>query len=549
MLRTGVPRARAHARAVQRSRNAVRTLGVAMSMWLTTVLLLWTGVANARSTPRRRAPSVTVASVLARLAHSSQITASAYASYRSQYTQATGALRRLGGVRQTELGAVLSNLEAMARARQLTPSRLPVMFLTLKGNREWWSSKPLLSPNQRVSLPGSRLVWEHYPGQGIEIQWLGTFGEANHYYLSHETGALVQVLNEAIALASQRAGGIAWEYTFPFDSMAPLWTSALSQGTALQALARAWSAIKDTRYLTAAQQALAIFKTSPPEGVLAPTSGPAAVPGPGRWYLQYSNAPGDRIVNGFIQALVGLYDYTKLTGDPLGEQLFEAGDTEARAQLPRFDTGAWSEYDQHTESDLSYHELLTEFLEHLCERTRTGEPLAGASTLTGGSGPAVSARRTPSAGPTAGAGGAAVAGQAASAGQIAGDEIYCTTASRFRGDLKTPPVVQLLTRTLNARERAGVQLRLSKISTVHMTIALRGKTVWASTVTVGGGVPRLLWVTPSSPGLYEVALHATDLAGNEAATSGSIAVKPVPTRATKRPGKPHARRARPIFRR
>ena len=32
-------------------------------------------------------------------------------------------------------------------------------------------------------------------------------------------------------------------------------------------------------------------------------------------------------------------------------------------------------YDQYGESDLNYHELLTEFLQHLCERTRKGEPL------------------------------------------------------------------------------------------------------------------------------------------------------------------------------
>ena len=32
----------------------------------------------------------------------------------------------------------------------------------------------------------------------------------------------------------------------------------------------------------------------------------------------------------------------------------------------------WSMYDQFAESNLNYHELLTEFLQHLCERTRKG---------------------------------------------------------------------------------------------------------------------------------------------------------------------------------
>ena len=59
-----------------------------------------------------------------------------------------------------------------------------------------------------MSFPGSRIVWEYYPGQGIEIQWLATFGEANGYYLSgHENANLRQLLGEVIPLATQRAGG------------------------------------------------------------------------------------------------------------------------------------------------------------------------------------------------------------------------------------------------------------------------------------------------------------------------------------------------------
>jgi hypothetical protein len=55
---------------------------------------------------------------------------------------------------------------------------------------------------------------------------------------------------------------------------------------------------------------------------------------PAPHYAEYTYAPGDRILNGFIQSLVGLYDYTSITKDPLGLQLFEAGDAEARAEVP-----------------------------------------------------------------------------------------------------------------------------------------------------------------------------------------------------------------------
>ena len=52
----------------------------------------------------------------------------------------------------------------------------------------------------------------------------------------------------------------------------------------------------------------------------------------GAAYLQYTYAPRERILNGFIQSLVGLYDYTSITKDPVGLSLFEAGDAEARAR-------------------------------------------------------------------------------------------------------------------------------------------------------------------------------------------------------------------------
>jgi hypothetical protein len=440
------------------------------------VAALWVAPPGASAAHR-----VTVTAALQRLQRGGAITETAYRQYQGAYSAAKTSLRKLSGTRREELGAVVANVEAMATKGLLTASRLPVVFTTLERNRQWWTTERLLGGDQRVSFTGSRLVWEYYPGQGVEIQWLATFGKANGYFFAHETTALKEVLNEAIALATQRAAGIAWEYMFQFDGGVPPWTSGLSQGTAIQVLARAWSRTHEPQYLTAAQQALGIFKAGPSAGVRVATP-------TGSHYLEYTYAPSERILNGFIQSLVGLYEYAKLTGDPLGQQLFEAGDAEARAEVPHYDTGAWSKYDQSSESDLNYHELLAEFLEHLCEKTGKGEPLT----------------------PTT--------------GQIPGDNIYCTTAKGFREDEKTPPVIELLTQSVRTSERAGVQMKLSKISTVSMTIKLGEKTVWTNNVTVEGGRPRLLWVTPAKAGVYSVALRATDLAGNEEVASGSIAV-------------------------
>jgi hypothetical protein len=492
------------------------------------------GGAGARADSRAHAAARTsVSSALRALQRRGQISSAEYARYAGAYAAATRSLGRLSGTRRAELGAVIANVQSMAAAGAFTPSRLPVIFVTLERNRQWWTTEPLLGSGVRVSIPGSKIVWEHYAGQGIEIQWLGTFGAANGYFLSgHENSNLRQLLGEVLPLATKRAGGIAWEYMFPFDGGKPPWTSGLSQGTALQVLARAWSRFKEPALLTAAQQAVGIFQTPPPSGVEVKT--PA-----GAEYAEYTYAPSDRILNGFIQAVIGLYDYSQITKDPLGVKLFEAGDAEARVETPRYDTGAWSRYDQYSESDLNYHELLTEFLQHLCERTRKGPPVAPAppppppptttTTTPTTTTPTTTTPTTPTtttggAEPGTGTSAVVAAAHAPAPAPIAGDQVYCTTAQHFTTYEKTPPVVALVTKTLKGGVRAGVQLSLSKVSTVRLIVRRGSRVVWSNSAYLERGKPRLLWPTPAGGGTFGVTLSATDPAGNFATTSGTIVV-------------------------
>jgi hypothetical protein len=486
-----------------------------------------------------RGPTVTAA--LQSLQRSGQLSAAEYGRYSSLYIAARHSLGRLNGTRRSELGGVLANVQAIAAAGGFIASRLPALFLTLERNRLWWTTGPLLSPHQRVVVPGNHLIWEYYPGQGIEIQWLATFGKANGYYLSgHENANFGELLDEIIPLATHRAGGIAWEYMFQFDGGLPPWTSGLSQGTALQALSRGYQRLHEPAYLTAAQQALGIFQTPPPIGVRVAT--PA-----GAEYAEYTYAPRDRILNGFIQSLVGLYEYTSITKDPLGLELFTAGDAEARIETPHYDTGGWSLYDQYEESDLSYHELLAEFLLHLCQRTRNGPPLAppatppaGSTTTTSTSSTSVPPAASATDGSSAASGGASAARASTAAVTppahpptpipipIPGDAIYCTTAQHFTADVHTPPAIVLLTKALHGGTRGGVQFSLSKVSTVSLTVRQGTHTVWSTGATVEGGKPRLLWVTPSKGGVYSITISAVDLAGNHGGANGTITVSASP---------------------
>ena len=176
------------------------------------------------------------------------------------------------------------------------------------------------------------------------------------------------LLDELLALRVPRAGGVAWEYYFAFGGGHPPWVSGLAQGTGIQSIARvAQRTGRKDEVLPIAHQGLGVFKTATPEGVRVPTAD-------GAEYALYSFAPDLRVINGFVQALVGLYDLGKIAGDADAQALYVDGERVARRELPTFDTGAWSLYSRGSiehESDLSYHQLLRAFLRRMCTRTTT----------------------------------------------------------------------------------------------------------------------------------------------------------------------------------
>ena len=216
---------------------------------------------------------------------------------------------------------MLRTLADIAARGQLTRSRLAPLWLTLDRNLEWWTKGALLRSGQRIEFEGSELVWQYYPGQGIQLQMLGNFGKLNGLWGGRENARLALMLDELLPLAAERAGGVAWEYYFNFGGGRPPWVSGLAQGTAVQALARAATRLdREADVLPVAKRALAIFEAPTPQGVRVPAEH-------GDHYAIYSFAPNLRVLNGFIQALIGLYDYARLGADPRGTALFQAGES------------------------------------------------------------------------------------------------------------------------------------------------------------------------------------------------------------------------------
>lgn len=333
----------------------------------------------AAATATQRAPGRaprTPLGELKRLLRLGAISPARYAAAREAYGSALSLASRLHGTRRSELGGVIRALDQIAAGGQLTASRVGPVLRILEGNRRWWASGPLLAPGERVEFAGSALVWEHYPGRGIQPQMLASFGKANALWQARKDAALRSLLDELVPLAARRAGGLAWEQYFTFDGGAPPWASSITQGTAVQALARGSRRLGEPGYGAAARAGLGLFGAAPPAGVQVRTRA-------GSHYLIYSFAPRVRVLNAFIQALVGLFDVSRIDPGSRAGELFAAGDREAQRELPSYDTGKWSLYQPGVISSLSYHVLLRDFLANLCARTGTRVYCATAERFTG----------------------------------------------------------------------------------------------------------------------------------------------------------------------
>ena len=302
---------------------------------------------------------------LRQLLASGQIDQVEYQDRLKTYNQAVSTRNGLSGKRRNELGWVIENTDEIAQKGALSAARLEPVFLIVARNTEFWRNSPIPAPGDRVQFYGSQLIFQFYPGEGMQLQQLATWGKVNAAVNDKAKKLVTYRLDELVPLAVNRDGGSAWEYYFHFGGGSPPWTSSLSQGTAVQALIHASSLLRNRSYASLAYQSLRIFQLAPPRGVRTRR-------GPGRvHYVIYSFAPHYYVLNAFIQALNGLFDMgsPKLGKSAKARALFAVGDREARRELPKFDTGHWARYSLSGEiSDTSYMVLLRDFLRDLCQR-------------------------------------------------------------------------------------------------------------------------------------------------------------------------------------
>lgn len=250
--------------------------------------------------------------------------------------------------------------------------RIFAAYLTdRKSHLTFWHGIPEVNPNFVPGQVGEYymafLVKADYPGQyddrgiplldyqgAVGLQYnpiaIAQYGLGN-YNLYKRTGSaerkekFIKVAEWLVRNLEQNAQGQwVWNHHFDWEYRTPLkapWYSALAQGQGLSVLVRAHRETGDARYAEAAEKAYASFLKTPAEG------GVTHIDAKGdKWFEETIVDPPTHILNGFLWASWGIYDYALHTGRADVQQLFKDAVKTIRDNLNIFDTGYWSLYEQ-----------------------------------------------------------------------------------------------------------------------------------------------------------------------------------------------------------
>ena len=248
---------------------------------------------------------------------------------------------------------------------------LSAYILGGKSHLTFWHDTPTVNPNANCTELGEYYMMfaekadyqGHYDAFGIpQLDYHGAIGlqynpiaiaqyGLGNYNLWCQTANLerkTKFLRVTDWLASNlepnQKGIAVWNHRFNWEYRETLkapWYSALAQGQGISLLVRAHKESGEARYLHAAGDAFVSFQRSIGDGGVAFIDQSGDL-----WFEEYIVSPPTHILNGFIWALWGVYDYWLATNENTARELFARGVRTLLHNLERYDTGFWSLYEQ-----------------------------------------------------------------------------------------------------------------------------------------------------------------------------------------------------------
>jgi hypothetical protein len=383
---------------------------------------------------------------LTRSADAGYITAAEQARYLGILSYARTVRDRVPKGRALVLQHVLARV---AKPKSPIAPRALELYTTLQENASYLDTHRI--PDDGTDVTGADgAVYRYFVNQGLAFHPLANGGALNSLVAARDatgTQALVDAL--AARAVPQPDGSLVWEYQVDFGSQRAPWTSGMAQAVLAQALARAGN-------LDLARRA---YEAIPGKLDRALSAGP--------WIRLYSKS-SEVVLNAQLQSAISLADYAQLADDEAAAGLSNSLLATAKAMLPAFDTGHWSRYSLHVESDLHYQDYVIGLLKTIAHRT--------------------------------------------------GDASWLDAADRFALYETQPPLMtgSSVTRTVYPKPRDGVRddlvvrFFLSKYSKVALVVD--GRAVdgyrWR------GGWHTFRWRPALGAGTHDVHLAAADLSGN-----------------------------------
>lgn len=171
--------------------------------------------------------------------------------------------------------------------------------------------------------------WNHYLTTGLE--------EHRTIFLRHAYWLLVHEQR------SDDAGMLGvWPIPFPMPEYfaEAHWLSALTQGNIISVFVRAYKLSGDPAFMASAERAVHTFELDVLDGGVSVPVGDDGI-----FFEEVAVYPPSHILNGFILALFGLYDYVAVTHSAAIDSLIQRSLRTLHTLLDEYDLGYWSRYD------------------------------------------------------------------------------------------------------------------------------------------------------------------------------------------------------------
>jgi heparosan-N-sulfate-glucuronate 5-epimerase len=155
------------------------------------------------------------------------------------------------------------------------------------------------------------------------------------------------------------AGDGRWSYHFDWNDLNAPWISCMAQGQGISVLARAYHLTGEAKYLESARMALTPLRRPLSMGGVRSRLDDAS-----EFLEEYPSSAPVHVLNGFLFALIGIYDLMRL--DPASGRSagFDELVQSLESNIGRWDLGYWSAYDVSTAAlgirnatTMAYHRL------------------------------------------------------------------------------------------------------------------------------------------------------------------------------------------------